>query len=138
MIEALITPSGASFSDVGRNSIKKLINKFGFDEVYESTRLSYDQYHTDIKSIDKVFEYIHRICGFRQKSKNDVWFAKRRYISGIVKNRHGIYNPGRLNNMLCAIVNDETTYEDVSQIAKDARNWTEFWAWINETYGSNY
>lgn len=70
-IEKLLSKStGFGFSEYGRNSCKKEITQFGFNEVYESTKISIKQYYIpeNRESVTKTFDYIGRICSTRRKN----------------------------------------------------------------------
>ena len=127
-----------SFSDVGKNNCKKWIKKFGFEEVYESTKISIDTYYNGKETVVKVFNMIPRICYVRKKDKSDPFEFKRRYIKGTLQNRITIYNEVRLLKMLKNVVVCNENYETVYEIACYCRNWTEFWEEINDYYGGDY
>ena len=125
-------------SDHGRELIKKVIKKFGISEVIESTNISISQYYTDKDSVSKVIDYIPRICGSRQKARNDPFYPRKAYIRGIIHNRFGIYNEYRLKTALDSTVVSEDDAEIVIGIAKTAKNWTQFWNMLNDEYCSSF
>lgn len=93
-IEALFSQkTGYKFSKNGRERCKKNISEFGFEEVYESTNISINQYYDETdkeNSSAKIFEYIGRICNVRNKQKNDSNIAKINYLIKIAKNNFDI------------------------------------------------
>ncbi|NMA06481.1 MAG: HNH endonuclease [Ruminococcaceae bacterium] len=140
IIEDLFSEStGHHFSEHGKIRIKNTIKRYGFEETLECTKISIAQYYNGSnESIEKTFDFINRICATRQKQELNPWLYKTKYIEGIIRNRFGIFNHKRLKHALEELVVSEDDYEDVKNIACDARNWTEFWTWINETYGTEY
>lgn len=128
------------FSETGRKNCKTWIKKFGFDEVYEATEISINQYYKekDDKAINKVFDMIPKICYSRLRDLQDPFEYKRKYIKGTLKNRVGIYNEGRLTKALREIVTTEEEYSRVYEIACYCRTWSNFWEEINDYYEGDY
>lgn len=88
-IEKLLEVTGSNFSEYGKQHCIKLIKKYGFDEVYESTKISIAQYYVenDPKSVTKTFNYISRICAVRENQKNNPNLYKINYLCKIAQNR---------------------------------------------------
>lgn len=130
--DMLESVTGHGFTEYGRNEMKKDIKKYGINEIIESTKLSISQYYRDDdkQSITKVFNYIRRIAACRVKSKNDPSFERFNYVRAIIKNRFGIYNEQRMN-ILKRFVLDDGYYQTLIDIAKDSRNWTDFWKQVD-------
>ena len=61
-----------ALSDNGKNGIRKLIRRFGFDEVYQATEMAIDRYYNGSeKSWDNAFNKIGGICYNRKKAKEE-------------------------------------------------------------------
>lgn len=61
---------GLQLSGKGKNEIQKLIKTFGFNEVYESTRLSYERYYDGTEAGSRTAFYkIGGICYNRRKAR---------------------------------------------------------------------
>ena len=86
--------TGCHFNELGRKDCKKWIEKYGFNEVYESTKISINQYYIedDKESIRKSFNYIERICATRKKQKDDPLAYDISYLCKIGKNRFSYFN----------------------------------------------
>lgn len=126
-------------SDTGKESIKKHIKKYGINEVIESTKISISQYYkNDDKNMSKVIDYIPKICATRLRSKEDPLYPKKAYIKGIVRNRLGLYNEGRLMMALNLLFDSGADPETIIDIAKYAKNWTKFWDTLNDTFDTDY
>ena len=118
-----------TFTDSGKNNIKKAIKTFGISEVIESAKISISQYYDGTnKTIDKVFSYIPRICANRKKG-NDPWVYKSRYIMAILRNRFNTYVTDKLANKLYQVVTDDESFNMVKDLACQSRGIYEF---INE------
>lgn len=128
--------SDKELSDYGKENIKKAIQKYGMGEVIESAKISIHRYAHD--GISKAIDYIPRICVMRLKEKSDPWLPKKLYIRGIIKNRFSIYNDGRLQHMLGQLIDNQEDAEIIEMLAKRAKNRTEFWDEINETYEGDF
>lgn len=61
-----------SLNENGRKNVRKLIRRFGFDEVYTSTEIAIDRYYTGTESSwDNAFNKIGGICFNRKKAKGN-------------------------------------------------------------------
>ena len=72
-IEKLFEITNTTFTNQGKENIKRMIKKYGFEEVYESAKLSISQYYNkdDEDSVFKTFNYISRICNNRIKQREN-------------------------------------------------------------------
>lgn len=86
--EILFEKTKNTFSEYGRKNCKNNIKEYGFEEVYESTIISINQYYdeTDEDSVTKVFDYIGKICNTRRRQKNNPTTYKINYLCKIAKN----------------------------------------------------
>ena len=92
--ELLLSKTQNVFSEIGKRNCKKLIKKYGFEEVYESTISSIEQYYEpqNENSVTKTFNYIERICVNRQKQKENPNLKEINYLVKIAKNKYNITN----------------------------------------------
>ena len=59
-------------SDFGRNNMRKIISRFGYNEAYESTAIAIDQYYNGSeKSWQYAFSKIGGICYNRKKAREE-------------------------------------------------------------------
>ena len=66
-IDALIVSmTGYSMNDTGRNNMRLYLKRFGFNEVYEATEIAYTKYHWDW---ELAFKRIGGICYNRKKQR---------------------------------------------------------------------
>lgn len=132
--------SGRALSEHGRGVVKKVIKSFGLESALKATEIAVDKYYYPQRedSISHAIDKIGGICYSLKKSCDDPMYSKRAYISGIMRNRFSYFDKSRTWKMLNSIVVDDESAEDVQNIAKDARNFTQFWQWINETFGGGF
>lgn len=74
-----------NINDHGKKTIRKLIKKFGFQLVLDSTEDSFDRYYDDSEnSWDIAFNNIEKIASYKSKPEHE---QKIVYCLGILKNR---------------------------------------------------
>lgn len=124
--ELLYDATGNTFSEYGRTNCIKNIKEFGFEEVYESTKISIDQYYNqeDPDSASIVFNYIGRICWMRRKQKNDPSMYKINYLCKIAKNNFHYFNNIQTKMFLKKYYKEED-FDDLKEIFSTSKNWTE-------------
>jgi hypothetical protein len=68
--DAIASVTGSYMTDHGRNEVRKLINRFGFEEVFTSSQISFDRYYNDTDyTWDKAFKKIGGICYNRKHGR---------------------------------------------------------------------
>jgi hypothetical protein len=125
--------TGRCFTEYGAESVKKLIKKYGYPEVMESASISRAQYfiESDESSLQKVIDYIGRICAVRKRDKENPEESRLFYIRAIVRNR--MYcNEWKCMNLLRGALTGGSSLEDLEYLAKDCRNWTEWCACMED------
>lgn len=134
-IEELLEITENSFSNYGRQRCKEAIKKYGFEEVYESAKISLNQYYNpnDNESADKVFSYIWRICAVRAAQKKEPNIYEINYLIKIAKNNLRYVNSNVLKALLKQNFNKED-FEDLKILFIGAKNWTELINSLEEYY----
>ena len=124
-IEAVLSVTGHGFTDYGRKNCRKNIKTFGFDEVYESAKISLDQYYVpgDEDSIKKTFDYIGRICCVRKNQKDNPDMRNIFYLLKIGQNRFSYFNRDKIRKMLVDNYDSED-FEILKDIFSNAYNWS--------------
>lgn len=135
-VEEVFLKINCSLSEHSKCAINKLIKRYGFSEVYDSTIISIDQYYEkdNYESIVKCFNYIGRICVNRKYQKDNPLYAKINYISAILKNRLGYYDEFRLKPYLKNNLKEEDI-DYITELAKNVRNWSDLRDNLEEYYG---
>lgn len=117
---------GQGFSEYGRKWCKGLINKFGFEEVYESSKISMDRYYdSDEGSTTKAFNYIERICYSREKEKNNPYLYYINYIKKICRTNFSYVDENKLFKWLTQLIHSESDFQEIKGIVIDCANWTQ-------------
>ncbi len=118
--------TSANFTVHGKETIRKEIRKFGFNDVYEATEISLNQYYreNEKESIDKVFSYIGRICANRKYQRDNPIIKDVNYLAKVAKNNLRYTDDVRLKRYLRINLTFDDV-EDVKGIILDSRNWTE-------------
>jgi HNH endonuclease len=125
--------TGCTFSETGKKTIKKLIKRFGFDEVAAAMNIAADQYlerdgdgNAIFESALLAFDRIGGIAKVEQLEKREPGARKIFYIRGILRNRLS-YCP---EWKALAVIRDANKrgvpLEIIEQLAKEARSWTNF------------
>ena len=109
-------------SENGEKTLRTLIKKYGVSEVIESMMLSVAQY----EEVEKIFEYIGRICATRRKNSHRPYMKDLYYIRGILKNRLAYCNAQKAIELLEGAHLAGVAVEDLTTFAKTVRNWTAF------------
>lgn len=124
------------FSEYGRNDCKRLIKKYGFEEVYESTKISIQQYYipNDKESITKTFNYIGRICSVRKTQRENPLAKDINYLCKIGTNRFRFFNKDRIKAFLNKHYEAED-YLDLRDIFCNGRNWSDIMEQLYQYYG---
>lgn len=132
----LFKKTGFNFSDYGKKDCIKQIKEFGFEEVYESTIISINQYYdeTDENSVRKVFDYIGKICCTRRRQKDNPLEYKINYLCKIAKNNLYYFDNIKMRNYLKRNF-ELDDFENIKEIFKLARNWTELKRELESYYG---
>jgi len=134
----VITTSNHKLSESGRYDILKTIKKYGISEVIEATKISFIQYYKTDSDTSKAVDYIPRICFHRLQRDNDPYLYKTYYIKGIIKNRIGLFNEKRVTTALTILVKNDESCRKLTDIAKNAKNWTCFWELLNDEFESDF
>lgn len=135
-IEDLLKVTGYVFSEQGKQNFRKLIKRYGFEEVYESTNISIAQYYVpgEKKSIDKTFDYVERICAVRRRGKNNPNLYDINYFCKIYRNRYHYSNDTNIRQILTNYYEKED-YEMVRELLCNSGNNTHLIENLNNYYG---
>jgi len=140
--DAFAKIADCSLSECGRKDMLSWIKRFGLSEVLEAISIS-EKYirvdgngKIDEKTKGVAFFYIPRICTVRANQSRDPSVKDALYIRGILNNRLSYINQrAALAAIKAAISNADADPEDLKEIAKNVRNWTDFKNTMFEEYG---
>ena len=137
--EILYKKTNNVFSEYGRANCRKNIKEYGFEEVYESTIISINQYYdeTDEDSVTKVFDYIGKICCTRRRQKSNPLEYKINYLCKIAKNRLAYFDNVATRTYLKKYFDIED-FEILKEIFISSRNWTDLRNNLEEYFGEDF
>lgn len=124
---------GSSINESGAKHFVDWRKKYQFSEILEAAKISVKQYvlvdkdgKLDIQSAGKAFDYIPKICYGQRISQSKPYLRDLYYIRGILKNRFSYCNDWKAIQFLEAGYKAGIEIEMMKDIAKTARNWTEW------------
>lgn len=135
-IEKILEITGSNFTDYGKQLCLKLIKKYGFEEVYESAKISLNQYYDedDPSSVTKTFNYISRICAVRKKQKDNPKIYKINYLCKILQNRLYYVNIIKIKAYLNKYFKDKD-FDYLKDMFSICTNWSELKEILFDYYG---
>lgn len=128
--------NGFNLNANGKQTLKKLNSQFGVDEIMDAMRTAADQYlrienekYTH-ESVEEAWSKVAGICRVRRFEKEKPYIRDLLYVRGILRNR--VY----VNEKIILGLLEEAhlaglKVEQLKEMAKTCRNWTEF---QNELY----
>ncbi len=117
----------SKLTDIGRTKMKKIIKKYGFDEVLESATIAYEQY-----DIDEAFYKIESIIKNRKIQNEHPELKDLYYIRAIVKNRFAYYDSNVAIILLKKCYELGATIDSLKEFTKECENWTQWKDGLNE------
>lgn len=108
-------------TDYGRTKMKKLIKKYGFDEVLESSIIAYEQY-----DINTAFNKIEPIIKNKKMQQNHPEMKDLFYIRAIVKNKFSYYDLNTAIMLLKKCYELGATIDSLKDFTKRCENWTQW------------
>lgn len=129
---------GVSLNENGRQGLKKLIRKYGAEEVAEVVRIAAEQYlafsaegTVSLESANAAFSKIGRICNVRHAEKDKPYLQDLFYIRGIIRNRLSYCDEHRAKEILEDAFRAGADAEELKAIARSVRHWT---GWKEEMF----
>lgn len=136
-IENIFSDINMCFSNFGSLKIKNLIKKYGFIEVYESSKISKEKYYNQNKpdeSREIIFNYISRICSNREQQKSNPQLFHINYLVKILKNRLSYLNEFKLKQFLRENFLSERDFETLKKEFIAVKNWSNLIKFLEEYY----
>ncbi len=120
-------------NNAGRESLKKLLWKFGIDEVLEAMKVAVKQYVVyDEKrkpthdSVEKAWSKVAGICLVRRTRDEKPYLQDILYIRGILRNRLSYVNERLALEILEECVRMGANIEELKEHATRVKNWTQW------------
>ena len=114
-------------TDYGRTKMKKLIKKYGFDEVLESSIIAYEQY-----DINTAFNKIEPIIKNKKMQQEHPEMKDLFYIRAIVKNKFSYYDLNTAIMLLKRCYKLGATIDSLKDFTKRCENWTQWKDGLNQ------
>lgn len=127
--ESVMSQYGKQLTDYGKKEVKRLIKRYGLNEVIESLEISLE------KGIEESVTYAEKICKVREADRNDPLLKDKMYIRGILRNRiHYGFNNGEVTRILDRFCKSDMDVDVIKDIAKEVTSASEFKEQVYELY----
>lgn len=128
-----------SFSEHGRETIKKYIKKYGFEEVYESMKIALDKYYIpgNQKSCEDAFNKIGGILHNRQVQKDNPILYEINKLNYKAVHTFHYFDSKKFKRIMFSnkgFFNKEDI-DNINSFIDASKNWTEFRAMFNDWFG---
>jgi hypothetical protein len=127
-----------SLTEIGKASIGKLVRTYGLAEIFESLRISVNQYvelgqdgKPTAESVNKAFEYIGRIARNRKRIQERPYLNDLYHIRSIAKGHCNYFNDWKAIDILERAHLAGCDMDEMRDIARSTRNWSD-WSWAME------
>lgn len=137
--DAFEAVTGSSFTDYGKEKMRKHIKKYGLCEVLDTIEIVLDRYYNenDESSVGLAFSYIPRVLANREKAKKDPNLKNKQYIGAVIRNSYSYVNNFKLKEITDAYIHNEEDFREMLRIAKNNRSWTGFIDEVSEVFGGD-
>ena len=122
----------SKLTDTGRTKMKRLIKKYGFDEVLESSIIAYEQYDINI-----AFSKIEPIIKNKKMQQEHPEMKDLFYIRAIVKNKFSYYDLNTAIMLLKKCYELGATIDSLKDFTRNCSNWTQWKNGLNEFIEEN-
>lgn len=132
-----------SLNEKGRSGLRKLIRRYGLDEVAEAMRIATDQYlefddeKPTHKSVERAWSKVGGICSVRRSEETNPNIRELLYIRGILRNRLAYLDERYALTLLEQAVDLGAEIERLKQQAREVRNWSQWRDEIEEFIRDN-
>ena len=126
-IEKLIFPE--TFTEYGRNNIKKHIDKYGFEEVYESFKIAINRYE-----LEEATKKLGGILYNRKMQNTNPNLYLINKICYYAKKKYNFFDEVKIKTFIKKNKLDSEQIEEILDIIKMCRNWSQFRDTLEEIY----
>lgn len=134
---------GWSLNEHGLMQMRKLVRKFGLDELVEAMRISAEYYvrldaegKPKPESVELAWKKVGGVCATRKRREQNPDEQELYYIRGILRNKLCYCNDGIAIRLLRQAHTHGASVEQLRELALDPYNWTEWRRameeWIDE------
>lgn len=128
-IEGVINAAGAPFTvnEHGRQEIAAWVRRHPFDELLHACDEAFRIYFRgDQPSWETAFGKVPGVLKIARVSTSKPWLRRLFYVRGILRKRLPYVNDRRVMGLMEQAVAAGISVDDIEQLAKDVRNWTQF------------
>ena len=122
----------SQLTDTGRVKMKRLIKKYGFEEVLECSLIAYEQYDINI-----AFSKIEPIIKNKKMQQEHPEMKDLFYIRAIVKNKFSYYDLNTAIILLKKCYELGATIDSLKDFTRNCSNWTQWKNGLNEFIEEN-
>ena len=122
----------SQLTDTGRVKMKRLIKKYGFEEVLECSLIAYEQYDINI-----AFSKIEPIIKNKKMQQEHPEMKDLFYIRAIVKNKFSYYDLNTAIMLLKKCYELGATIDSLKDFTRNCSNWTQWKNGLNEFIEEN-
>jgi hypothetical protein len=125
--------TGYTFTETGKMKMKKVIGRFGFDEVLAAMKIAVDQYTErgedgtiTQESVETAFNYIGGIANVQRAERAEPGTKRMFYIRGILRNRISYCPDWKAMALIKAAAQAGMSLDAIEQAAREATSWSRF------------
>jgi hypothetical protein len=125
--------TGYTFTETGKKKLKKLIGRFGFDEVAVAMKIAVDQYTErgedgtiTKESVETAFNYIGGIANVQRADRAEPGTKRMFYIRGILRNRVSYCPDWKAMALIKGAAQAGMPLDAIEQAAREASSWSRF------------
>lgn len=125
--------TGYTFTEIGKKKLKKLIGRFGFDEVAAAMKIAVDQYtergedgRVTKESVESAFNYIGGIANVQRAERAEPGTKRMFYIRGILRNRVSYCPDWKAMALIKGAAQAGMPLDVIEQAAREATSWSRF------------
>lgn len=129
---------GWHLNEGGHRGLRKLIRKYGVEEVATAMRIAAEQYlqfddtgKPKDESVERAWQKVGGICGTRRTEKDKPYIRELLYIRGILRRRIWNCREDVALELLEDAYLEGVHIDDLKRLAKTARNWS---GWQSNMY----
>lgn len=121
-----------SLNENGAKRMRRIIKKYGLNEVLDAMETSVDQYIVFDKgkqteeSVDTAWSKVEKILAFKKEDEKKPYLKDLYYMRGILKNRLSYLNPHIAISLLEKAYLAGASKDSMTSFVKSVRNWTDF------------
>lgn len=121
-----------TLNENGLKDLRKLIKKFGMNDVLDAMETSVGQYveYSDNKptkdSVETAWTKVERILAFNKQSEKKPYLKDLYYMRGILKNRLNYVNPHKAISLMEKAMLAGASKDSMNNFVRNVRNWSAF------------